>query len=141
MAQNIYFVKYENDNIKLLNELEQKFGSENNLYRASELSEMKRILQHGTDRAGYDNDRKWDDGVTPYEDVVFGTTSEMIRTAELDSEKSSSFKKIPLIYQTDIPVILIYDLMGFQSIGDRQWLFIRPEDKLSYLKSIIILEK
>ena len=132
--------KYNGDNLELLESIQNRIGwLDNVLYRASEYSELRRIVEHGTDRGGYDNDRKWDDGVTPYEDIIYATTAETIRIAESDETKSSAFKKIPIISKTDKPVILVYNKIMFEPVADRQWKFKDPTDKQSTLKYIIIL--
>ena len=132
--------KYDNDNLKLLESIEEKIGwTDNALYRTSEYSELRRIIDYGTDRGGYFNDRKWDDGLTPYENVIYATTAETIRMAEEDETKSSAFKKIPIISKTDKPIVLVYNKIGFVPIADRQWKFKNPDDKKNSLIYIIIL--
>lgn len=132
--------KYNGNNLELLESIQNRIGfSDDIIYRASEYSELRRIIDYGTDRGGYSNDRKWDDGITPYEDVIYGTTAETIRNAEEDETKSSAFKKIPLISKTDKPIILVYNKIDFEYIADRQWKFRNPNDKQSTLKYIIIL--
>ena len=135
------YVKYDNDNIKLLESIKERFGylPTGFLYRTSEYSELRRILEYGTDRGGYSKEKMWDDGATPYEDVIYGTTAETIRNAEGDDTKSSSFKKIPIIAKTDKPIILVYDINALVPIADRQWRFSNPKNKKRSLMVIIIL--
>jgi hypothetical protein len=133
----IIYIKYDGNNLKLLSNIKNLFpDSDNFLFRTSELSELRRVIKYGTDRGGYPF-RLWEDGITPFEDVIFGTTTQMIIDAENDDKKSSSFKKIPLIQQTDIPIILIYDLNEFEMIADRQWKF--KNSKIDSLKYIIFI--
>ena len=132
---HIDYIEYQGDNIKLLNQIEDSLpvlfsiwksdkmyiSPPDYLYRASELSELNRILKYGTDRGGYPP-KLWDDGMTPYDDIIYGTTAETIRRAE-GTDMSSAFKKIPIIKQTDKPIILIYDINDFILVGDRQFKF------------------
>lgn len=133
----IHYIEYQGDNIELLNRIENEISftssgykiegkrhitPEDYLYRTSELSELPRTLRYGTDRGGYPP-KLWDDDVTPFDDIIFGTTGQMIRDAEKDENKSSSFKKIPIISRTDRPIIIIYDVNEFELVGDRQWKF------------------
>jgi hypothetical protein len=134
------YIKLVDDNLKLLESIERRIGwNANVLYRTSEYSELRRIIEYGTDRGGYSNDRKWDDGIIPYEDVIYATSAETIRVAEDDETKSSAFKKIPIIQKTDKPIILVYKKIGFIPIADRQWKFKNSDDKISNLVYIIIL--
>lgn len=132
--------KYDGNNLELLDSIRNNIGwLDNVLYRTSEYSELRRIVEYGTDRGGYSNDRKWDDGITPYEDVIYATSAEAIINAEADETKSSAFKKIPIIQKTDKPIVLVYKKSDFVPIADRQWKFRNPNDKKSTLHYIIIL--
>ena len=133
---NIFGVRelpYDGSNLKFLGLVDQK----DNLYRASEKSEFGRVMRYGTNRGGFKNDKMWENTNIPYEDVIFATTAEDIIEAEKEESRSSSFKKFK-IYKT--PMLLIYDIKGFEKIGDRQWRFKDPANKKKYLKYIVHLK-
>ena len=135
-------IKYNGDNLEFLKELKDKVNCDDCLFRASEIEELETISKWGTDRGGYPP-RNWefvDHGITysnpniKYEDVIFATTEEDIINAEKDENKSSIFKKFDII---DHPILILYDIKGFEKIDDRQWLFLDPSNKKDYLRTII----
>jgi hypothetical protein len=132
---NIIHLPYRGDNLEYLKAITNLTGHFN-LYRASELCELGRVLKYGTDRGGYDSEKKWRDTNIRYEDVIFGTTESVITEAEKDVEKSSSFKKFAVIKD---PVLLIYDILGFKQLDEREWLFINTVNKLQFLMNVVIL--
>ena len=132
-------VPYDGLNLKFLNLIHK----EGNLYRASEKFEMRRVIKYGTNRGGYNRGGykehlKWESTDTPYEDIMFATTADDIINAEQDEKLSSSFKKFKIYKE---PILLVYDISGFEKIADRQWKFIDPKNKKKYLREIIILGK
>ena len=126
-------IKYNGDNSDFLKEVKDKIDCNNGLFRASEYEELHIISKWGTDRGGFPPS-KWEDTEIPYEDVIFATTEQDIINAEIDPNKSSSFKKFDIISN---PILLIYDINGFKKIGDRQWIFLDPSNKSKYLRTII----
>lgn len=106
------------------------------LLRASEKSELWRVLKYGTDRGGYNNNKKWDLTDIPYEDVIFGTTLMDNIIAETKPLKSSSIKKFTLIKD---PVLLIYDIKHFDYQGNNQWEWKNPTKKLDALDTIVFV--
>jgi len=134
---NVFSIRelpYDGYNLKLL-ELVHKEG---NLYRAAEKSDIKRIFRYGTNRGGYKNGKLWENTNIPFEDTVFATTCDDIIAAEADENKSSSFKKFKIYKE---PILLIYDIGGFEKIADRQWKFKDPMHKKKYLTGIVVLNQ
>lgn len=132
---NIIHLPYRGDNLEYLKAITNLTGHFN-LYRASELSDMGRVLKYGTDRGGYEGNKMWRNTMISYEDVIFATTEQIITDAEKDPNKSSSFKKFAIIKD---PVLLIYDINGFKQMNEREWLFLDTRTKLMTLKHIVIL--
>lgn len=132
----VLHLTYTGDNLKLLHAIEDHCDLTNVLIRASELEELWRVLKYGTDRGGFPPGKTWTDGLTPYEDIVFGTTKADILDGEARPEVSTSFKKLPIIPR---PVILLYDRTQFVEIGYHEWKFKSPAEKLKALIAIIIL--
>lgn len=132
---DIIHLPYNGNNIGFLNAI-KALTNHHNLYRASELSELWRVIKYGTDRGGFPGEKKWNDSEIKYEDVIYATTEQDIVAAEANSDKSSSFKKFAIIPD---PVLLVYDIFGFSNVGDREWCFNNPSQKLQCLKHIVIL--
>ena len=137
----VLFIDYGGNNLKFLKRVKKQFSRYyklpvgDYLFRASEKEEIPNILKHGTDRGGYPP-RNWESTDIPYEDVIFATTEQDIIEAEKDENRSSSFKKFKII---ENPILLIYDIRGFEKIEDRQWRFLDPKNKRDYLIGIINL--
>ena len=131
----ILHLPYTGDNLALLKEISKHFPPTEVLFRASELAETGRTLKYGTDRGGFPP-KLWQDGITPYDDIVFGTTAADIEEGERDASVSTSFKKIPIIKD---PIILLYDITQMEEAGYHEWRFKQPAAKLQALKAVIIL--
>lgn len=127
----------------LLDELAAIGIDDDLLLRASEQSELSRLLEFGTTRGGYAPGEKWRDGsldgrVIAHEDVLFATTPDEIRAAEADPARSSSFKKLPGMVQ---PMVQVYARSAFEKIADRQHRFRNPADKRAALRAVVLLER
>lgn len=133
----IITIPYNGNNLEFLKELKLKVNCDGCLFRASESEELLNTLKFGTDRGGYPPS-KWEDTDIPYEDVIFATTEQDIIDAEFDKKRSSSFKKFSII---ENPVLLLYNIKGFEKIADRQWRFLDPNNKKAYLHTIINVSK
>lgn len=131
-------IPYNNDNLLFLEEVRKilVLKDEHVLFRASEYNEIGRIGQFGTDRAGFNNNKKWRGTEIPFEDVIFGTTIADILDGEEHENVSTSFKKFKII---ENPILLIYDINCFENVGYHEWKFKNPDNKLDCLKQIIIL--
>ena len=137
----VLHIPYDGNNLKLLLLIKQSLGHglDDCLFRASEKCEMWRTLMYGTDRGGYPP-KYWQDGKTPFEDVVFATTEEDILLGEAFPDRSSSFKKFALIKD---PVLLIYSKSFFTKVEDRQWKFNEKsaDYKFTALTHIVFIDK
>ncbi len=127
----------------LLDELAAIRIDDDLLLRASEQSELPRLLEFGTTRGGYARGEPWRDGAIEgreiaHEDVLYATTPEEIRAAEADPARSSSFKKLPGMVQ---PMVQVYARSAFERIADRQHLFRNPADRRAALRAVVLLER
>ena len=132
MLIEIRELPYDGANLKLLGLIHK----ENNLYRACEKSDYKKIIRYGTNRAGFKSGKKWEESDIPYEDVMFATTADDIIKAEANPELSSSFKKFQIYKE---PILVIYNKDDFEKVADRQWKFKDPSNKKKSLKQIVFL--
>jgi len=112
------------------------------LLRASDRSELDRLLAHGTTRGGFPEREPWRDGriegrTLLHEDVLFGTTPDEIRRGERDPARSTSFKKLPGMAR---PMVQVYARDAFERIADRQYLFRQPTRKLDALRAVCELD-
>jgi len=133
---------YLGDNLLLLEELRIELDrlaiDEPVLLRASELAKLERVLEHGTDRAGYAGDKRWrHDRSIAHADVILATTPAQNRAGEGDSAVSTSVKKLPLI---DAPMLLIYAAAAFEPLRDNNWRFRDPGDKPAALRAIFPID-
>jgi predicted O-methyltransferase YrrM len=132
------------DNLLLLDELrvelERLAITEPVLLRASEAEKIARVLEHGTDRAGYAGDRRWaHDPTIAHVDVILATTPEHNRLAEADPDTSSSLRKLPII---DAPMLLVYAAAGFEALAStNEYRFRDPANKLAALRAIFPIRK
>jgi len=110
---------YDGSNLKLLGLIH---NSENNLYRAAEKSDYKKILKYGT--------------VTLNEDVIFAATADDIIAAENNLELSS-FKQFKNYKE---PILIVYDVNGFEKLNNSQWKFKDTKNKRKYLKQFIFIK-
>lgn len=111
------------------------------LYRTSELENIERILEYGTDREGFPEKKIWMEGNQAqilHENVIYATTEEEIRRGETDKSFSTSLKKFDIIKQ---PLLLVYDSTQFMKIKEKQYLFKEPNKKKDALLAIIIVDK
>lgn len=127
----------------LLDELAAHGIDDDLLLRASEQSELPRLLEFGSTRGGYSPGEPWRDGAIAgrtiaHEDVLFATTPDEIRAAEADPARSSSFKKLPGMAQ---PMVQVYARSAFEPIADRQYRFRDPADKRAALRAVLLLER
>lgn len=131
-------IPYNNNNLEFLQEVMKKLTLDEKdvLFRASEFSELDRIWEFGTDRAGYNNNKKWRETDIPFEDVIFGTTIQDNILGEKDDTISTSFKKFKIIER---PILLVYDITEFENVGYHEWKFKNPSNKIRSLREIIIL--
>jgi predicted O-methyltransferase YrrM len=104
------------------------------LLRASEREKLDKILRWGTDRAGYDGDRRWqEDPSIAHEDVILATTPEENRSGEADPERSTSLKKFAII---DEPLLLVYDAEALEPLRAKHYRFRQPANKLAALRAV-----
>lgn len=123
----------------LLTELETNFVEEPLLLRASEREKLEKIVEWGTDRAGYSGDRRWDqDPSIAHEDVILATTPEENRIGESEPERSTSLKKLPII---EDPLLLIYAANALEHMQGTHYRFRNPTNKLAALLAVFEIPK
>lgn len=109
------------------------------LLRASEHEKLDKILTWGTDRAGYDGDRRWDeDPSIAHEDVILATTPDENRSGEAQPERSTSLKKFAII---DEPLLLVYDAQALEPLQAKHYRFRQPSNKLAALHAVFEIPK
>lgn len=109
------------------------------LLRASEREKSDKILKWGTDRAGYDGDRRWEeDPSVAHEDVILATTPEENRSGEAELERSTSLKKFAII---DEPLLLVYDAQALELLRPKHYRFRQPANKLAALRAVFEIPK
>ncbi|MGK3967331.1 class I SAM-dependent methyltransferase [Sorangium sp. So ce118] len=123
---------------EVLDELEARGIKGPLLFRASEMDKLPRLLEHGTDRAGYPGERPWTDGPDQgrpirHEDVIFATTADEIRRGEREPERSTSLKKFAVIEQ---PLFVAHDARCFVKLCDRQYEYSDPAQKRAALAAL-----
>jgi predicted O-methyltransferase YrrM len=134
---------YVGDNLLLLaeltDELEVRGVTGPLLLRASEREKLDKILTWGTDRAGYDGDRRWaEDPTIAHEDVILATTPDENRSGEADPERSTSLKKFAII---DEPLLLVYDARALEGLQAKHYRFRDPANKLAALRAVFEIPK
>lgn len=141
--------EYSGDNTSFLEDVisslkEHGIQPNNMLYRASEQEVLESILRYGTDRAGFPEKKIWA-GSEEYgrailhEDVIFATTEAEIRRGEQPgSDYQTSLKKFAIIEK---PLLLVYDMIQFEKLKEKQYRFIQPAKKLDALLAILIVSK
>lgn len=135
---NIRYIEYDGDNIKLINKLKAKSNiDENTIFRSSDIKHLLRVLEYGTDRAGYDSNKMWEDGI-PYEDVIIATDERDIIKGEEDINYSNSFKKFAI---TENPILILYDRRHFDQLSHKEFRFIGAISKVSSVKEIFVIKK
>ncbi|WP_437876855.1 class I SAM-dependent methyltransferase [Sorangium sp. So ce513] len=125
IGRNLLFLE------EVLDELEARGIDCPLLFRASEADKLARLLEHGTDRAGYPGERPWTDGPDQgrpirHEDVIFATTADEIRRGEREPERSTSLKKFAVIQR---PLFVAHDARCFVKLCDRQYEYRDPARK------------
>lgn len=133
----INYIEYNGDNLELLNSLKERtIIDENILFRSSDVDDLPRILEYGTDRAGFDSNKMWGDGV-PYEETITATDIEDILKGEFDENYSNSFKKFN-IYEN--PILILYDRRYFKKLAHKEFQFINSETKLDSIVEIFVIK-
>ncbi|WP_433932871.1 class I SAM-dependent methyltransferase [Sorangium cellulosum] len=132
IGRNLLFLE------EVLDELEARGITGPLLFRASETDKLARLLEHGTDRAGYPGERPWTDGPDQgrpirHEDVIFATTADEIRRGERDPERSTSLKKFAVIER---PLFVAHDARCFVKLCDRQYEYRDPARKPAALLAL-----
>ncbi|AUX19863.1 hypothetical protein SOCEGT47_003160 [Sorangium cellulosum] len=132
IGRNLLFLE------EALDELEARGITSPLLFRASEADKLARLLEHGTDRAGYPGERPWTDGPAQgrpirHEDVIFATTADEIRRGEREPERSTSLKKFAVIAR---PLFVAYDARCFVKLCDRQYEYGDPARKPAALLAL-----
>jgi SAM-dependent methyltransferase len=123
----------------LLDELDARGVTGSLLLRASEREKLDKILTWGTDRAGYDGDRRWaEDPSIAHEDVILATTPDENRTGEADPDRSTSLKKFAII---DEPLLLIYDADALEPLQAKHYRFRHATHKLAALRAVFEIPK
>jgi predicted O-methyltransferase YrrM len=109
------------------------------LVRASEREKLEKIVEMGTDRAGYSGDRRWEaDPSIAHEDVILATTPDENSIWEADPERSTSLKKISII---DHPLLLVYDANALEHLRGTHYRFRAPDNKLAALRAVFEISK
>ncbi|XXX77637.1 class I SAM-dependent methyltransferase [Sorangium sp. So ce134] len=132
IGRNLLFLE------EVLDELDGRGITGPLLFRASEADKLPRLLEHGTDRAGYPGDRPWTDGPDQgrpirHEDVIFATTEGEIRWGERELERSTSLKKFAAIQR---PLFVAHDAHRFVKLCDRQYEYRDPARKQAALLAL-----
>ncbi|WP_437327112.1 class I SAM-dependent methyltransferase [Sorangium sp. So ce381] len=132
IGRNLLFLE------EVLDELEGRGTPHPLLFRASEADKLTRLLEHGTDRAGYPGERAWTDGPDQgrpirHEDVIFATTEGEIRRGEREPERSTSLKKFAVIER---PLFIAHDARCFVKLCDRQYEYRDPAQKRAALLAL-----
>ncbi|WP_437734609.1 class I SAM-dependent methyltransferase [Sorangium sp. So ce1335] len=132
IGRNLLFLE------EVLDELEARGIKAPLLFRASEVDKLARLLEHGTDRAGYPGERPWTDGPDQgrpirHEDVIFATTADEIRRGEREPERSTSLKKFAVIGR---PLFVAHDARCFVKLCDRQYEYSDPAQKPAALLAL-----
>ncbi|XXT20410.1 class I SAM-dependent methyltransferase [Sorangium sp. So ce429] len=132
IGRNLLFLE------EVLDEIEARGITGPLLFRASEMDKLPRLLEHGTDRAGYPGERPWTDGPDQgrpirHEDVIFATTADEIRRGEREPERSTSLKKFAVIEQ---PLFVAHDARCFVKLCDRQYEYSDPAQKRAALVAL-----
>jgi predicted O-methyltransferase YrrM len=123
----------------LLDELDARGVTGSLLLRASEREKLDKILAWGTDRAGYEGDRRWaEDPAIAHEDVILATTPDENRSGESEPERSTSLKKFAII---DEPLLLVYDAEALEPLRPKQYRFRQPSNKLAALRAVFEIAK
>lgn len=123
----------------LLDELDARGVTGTVLLRASEREKLDKIRTYGTDRGGYDGDRRWaEDPSIAHEDVILATTPEENRSGEADPERSTSLKKFAII---DEPLLLVYDALALEPLHATHYRFRHPANKLAALRAVFEIPK
>lgn len=132
IGRNLLFLE------EVLEELDARGVTGPLLFRASEADKLARLLEHGTDRAGYPGERPWTDGPDQgrpirHEDVLFATTADEIRRGEREPERSTSLKKFAAIAR---PLFVAHDARCFVKLCDRQYEYRDPARKQAALLAL-----
>ncbi|WP_437610266.1 class I SAM-dependent methyltransferase [Sorangium sp. So ce834] len=132
IGRNLLFLE------EVLDELDARGVTAPLLFRASETDKLARLLEHGTDRAGYPGERPWTDGPDQgrpirHEDVIFATTEGEIRRGEREPERSTSLKKFAGITR---PLFVAHDARCFVKLCDRQYEYRDPARKQAALLAL-----
>jgi predicted O-methyltransferase YrrM len=123
----------------LLDELDARGVTGSLLLRASEREKLDKILTWGTDRAGYDGDRRWaEDPSIAHEDVILATTPDENRSGEAEPERSTSLEKFAII---DEPLLLVYDADALEPLHAKHYRFRHPTNKLAALRAVFEIPK
>jgi predicted O-methyltransferase YrrM len=123
----------------LLDELDARGVSGPLLLRASEREKLDKILTWGTDRAGYEGDRRWaEDPSIAHEDVILATTPDENRSGEAQPERSTSLRKFSII---DEPLLLVYDARALEPLQAKHYRFRQPDHKLAALRAVFEIHK
>ncbi|WP_437798408.1 class I SAM-dependent methyltransferase [Sorangium sp. So ce693] len=132
IGRNLLFLE------EVLDELESHGTPHPLLFRASEADKLARLLEHGTDRAGYSGERAWTDGPDQgrpirHEDVIFATNADEIRRGEREPDRSTSLKKFAVIER---PLFIAHDARCFVKLCDRQYEYRDPAQKRAALLAL-----
>lgn len=110
------------------------------LFRVTGGHHMFKVLNHGTDRAGFTNEMRWgEDGYIgrprKFEDIIYASTEKEILEGMAREDLSTSFKKIPV---TPNPYLLVYDASKFELVHcDHQYAFRDASRKKEALLAIL----
>jgi hypothetical protein len=134
----ISYLEYDGDNMKFLNALKERAViDETILFRSSDIKHLLRMLEYGTDRAGFSSDKMWGEGI-PYEETIIATDINDILKGEEDKSYSNSFKKFDI---TENPTLVLYDKSYFKKLAHKEFQFINPHTKLDSIKEIFVVKK
>ncbi|MCA9688324.1 MAG: class I SAM-dependent methyltransferase [Myxococcales bacterium] len=106
------------------------------LLRASEAEKLERILEHGTDRAGYPGDRRWRyDSSLAHEDLILATTPADNRA---DGSEGTSLQKLDVIAE---PLLLAYAADALAPMRPKHYRFVDPAAKREALRAVFPVAK
>jgi hypothetical protein len=133
----ISYIEYDGDNKKFLNDLRERTPiDKNTLFRSSDIKHLLRILEYGTDRAGFGTNKMWGEGI-PYEETIIATDIKDVIKGEEDENYSNSFKKFHI---NENPILLLYDRRYFKKLAHKEFQFIDPQTKIDSIIEIFAIK-